>query len=369
MDVHAVGAAPPAPACRAVVSAAAYWICAPLATPYGLSFSTLYEFDLVLVRLVADDGRVAFGESCPVPPYSPESAAQVWGRVGGALARMRGQDPRTALESLVESADGPEAFSYVAPATALEGLLEPIEQTEQLAVPVVGTVQAADERRLPAEVDRLVGLGHSTLKLKVGFDPTQDLRRVGLVRRSVPAGVQLRLDANEAWNLDQARRFLSGLDPEGVELLEQPLARDRWAGFASLADEHRHVSLMLDESIGSEASLRRAADAGARIVKLKLMKAGSRRVLLRRIRLAAELGLSVVVGNGVAGVADNWYESLCAHGSDRVGEMNGSLKLADPVFRERPVLRNGMLCFPPGFELRAGAEALERRSQRTVRAW
>lgn len=351
-----------------VVSAEAYWVRAPLQRPYGLSFGTLSAFDLVLVRLVDETGRVAFGESCPVPPYSPESSEEVWARVGAVLPGLRDRDPAAAVDELVELGDGPQGFSYVAPTTALEALLDPPESDEGLAVPVVGTVQAADERELPEEVARLVGLGYRTLKVKVGFDPAEDLRKIGLVRGCVPDGVQLRLDANEAWDLTQASRFLAGLDGDGIELLEQPLPRERWDWFSTLAEEHRHIPLMLDESIGSEQSVRRAADAGARLVKFKLMKAGSRRVLRQRMELARSLGLSAVVGNGVAGVTDNWYEALCARGSDRVGEMNGNLKLTDAIFDERPRLQDGQLRFPAGFGLRVSVEALEARSVASVRS-
>jgi L-alanine-DL-glutamate epimerase-like enolase superfamily enzyme len=369
MDVGAAPANRQAQHTAQVVEASAYWVRAPLTKPYGLSFATLSVFDLVLVRFVGEDGTVAFGESCPVPPYSPESSEQVWARVCEVLADLRGRDPRAALDLLVELADGSEAFSYVAPATALESLLDPPDSSAEVAVPVVGTVQAADERQLPAEVERLLALGHRTLKVKVGFDPADDLRRVRLLQRYCAAEVQLRLDANEAWDRMQAGRFLAGLDPSGIELVEQPVPRERWDWFCALADEHREVPLMLDESISSESSVRRAAEAGARIVKFKLMKAGSRRVLRRRMDTAAGLGLSVVVGNGVAGVVDNWHEALCARSADRVGEMNGNLKLSDAVFADRPVLRDGLLRFPAGFSPTADAAALERRSHRVMRAW
>lgn len=351
----------------AVISATGYWVKAPLVRPYGLSFGTLEEFDLVLVRLVDESGRVGFGESCPVPPYSPETAAEVWAAVQSTLPALVGREPGELVAGLVTRGDGPAGFSFVACTTALEALLDPPQSEAELLVPIVGTVQAVDEAGLDAEIARLVGLGHRTVKVKVGFEPADDLRRVGMIRRLAPAGVRLRLDANEAWDLEQARRFLGGLDPEGIDLLEQPLSRDRWEDFEVLAAEYPQVALMLDESVGSKESVRRAAEVGATVVKFKLMKAGSRQVLRRRISQARELGLSVVVGNGVAGVVDNWYEASSSREADRPGEMNGSLKLSDGIIDERPDVVDGRLRFPAGFSLRVDVSDLQRRSHQIVR--
>jgi len=350
-----------------VTAASAYWVQAPLTRPYGLSFGTLNAFDLILVRLEDSSGRVGFGESCPVPPYSKESAEDVWAAVSKHLPELCGQDVVTTAQAHADRADSAEAFSHVATATAFEALVDPPSNGAELRVAVVGAVQTHDPRELPAEVRRLSDLGYRTLKVKVGFDPDEDLARLEVIQGCVVEGIQLRLDANEAWDLSQAQEFLAGLDPEGVELLEQPFPRARWDWFAALTKENPVVPLMLDESIHDEQSIRQAAEAGADIVKLKLMKVGSRAALQKRTRFAQELGMSVVIGNGVAGVVDNWHEALCVGDTNRAGEMNGNLKLQDGVVDQRPTLDAGDLRFPAGFAISVDEDALVRRSRQTLR--
>ena len=350
-----------------VKAVSAYWVRAPLNRPYGLSFGTLDAFDLILVRLEDSFGRVAYGESCPVPPYSKESADEVWASVCKSLPELCGQDVGTAARAQAVRADTETAFSHVAIATACESLSDPPPEVKELRVPIVGAVQTHEVRKLPTEVSKLQELGYRTLKVKVGFDPLEDVQAVGVIQDCVDEGVHLRLDANEAWDYSQADRFLSDLNPEGIELLEQPFPRDRWDWVTALKEAHPGVPLMLDESIHDEHSIRQAAEAGADIVKLKLMKVGSRGALQERTTLAQELGMSVVIGNGVAGVVDNWHEALCASLTERAGEMNGNLKLKDPVVDQRPILDSGDLRFPAGFRVTADEDALARQSQQTLR--
>ena len=348
-----------------VITVSAYWVRAPLSRPYGLSFGTLTAFDLLIVRLVDSSGRIGYGESCPVPPYSHESAEEVWRRLIETLPTLPGEDVNGALSRLESRADSTESFAYVAVSTALESLAHPPQSRSDLTVPIVGTVLTHDIEDLPAEVERLLDEGYRTLKVKVGFDPADDLAAVALIKRCSAGSAALRLDANEAWNFEQTSAFLRKIDPNGIELLEQPFPRDRW-DWVSAIKGIGSVPLMLDESISGDESIERAAQAGADIIKLKLMKVGTRSVLRQRIRHAQDLGLGVVIGNGVAGVVDNWYEALCAAGTGRAGEMNGNLKIADSVFDCRPYMENGNLKFPAGFDLKVDEAELSERSMRRV---
>lgn len=352
---------------QVLVETSAYWIRTALRAPYELSFGTLNAFDVIVVRVVDNCGRVGYGESCPVPPYSAETAEEVWRRIKGILPEICESDAPTALEKLRKRAESRESFSYVAPSTAVEDLVEPPHVDGALCVPVVGAVLTHCLDEIPAEIQRLTDQGYRTLKVKVGFDPANDLANIRLIKSCMPDGVQLRLDANEAWDLAQASGFLNELDPTDIELLEQPFPRNRWDWVTALKQENHEVPLMLDESIHMEDSIERAAASGVDIVKLKLMKAGSRSALYRRMRLAQQLGLSVVIGNGVAGVVDNWHEAQCALATGRAGEMNGNLKIKDAVFDQRPSLESGQLRFPAGFALSAREDKLVRRSQQIMR--
>lgn len=347
-------------------TASAYWLREALHRPYELSFGVLEHFDLIIVRVVDSDGRIGYGESCPVPPYSKDPAETVWNTICRGLPDLVGKDAADALEEIVAQTGDGDPFSTVATATAVESLVDPPRYHGALAVPIVGTVLSHRLGDLPADVEQLIRTGYRTLKVKVGFDAVEDARRVGLVQAHAGPRTRLRLDANEAWTPAQARTFLDLIEPAGIELLEQPFPRQRWDWARELSRSGSPVPIMLDESIADEESLKKAADVGADIVKLKLMKCGSRAALRRRIEFAAGLGLSVIVGNGIAGTVDNWYEALCAVDGGRAGEMNGNLKIVRDVFTQRPHLDSGTLRFPEGFDLRADPAQLRAHSRHTM---
>jgi L-alanine-DL-glutamate epimerase-like enolase superfamily enzyme len=76
--------------------------------------------------------------------------------------------------------------------------------------------------------------GISTLKVKVGLDPKQDVRTVRAIRDAVGEDTTLRVDANQAWSVGTAISQLSKLEECGIQYVEQPLPRWDHDGLAKL---------------------------------------------------------------------------------------------------------------------------------------
>jgi L-alanine-DL-glutamate epimerase-like enolase superfamily enzyme len=320
----------------------------PLAREYHLSFGTLDRFELFLVAARVGGGQ-GLGDCVPLPGYSAESADTVWASLGESAAAVAGRPAGEALAALeVERRRRP--FAAAPLSTAIETALEPRPPATDLVVPLVGTVSGSDAAEAARDAERLVAAGHRTLKVKVGWDPAEDARRVAGVQAAVTGRGLIRVDANQAWDLDRARVFVESVDPEGIELFEQPFAPGAWGEFAALA-RTSPLPLMLDESIGSEDDLERAIALGcARFVKFKLAKAGGLAALERLIGRARGAGLRVVLGNGVAGELENLGELLVAAGSiDTVGEMNGFLKPRSRLLRDPYEAVAGSAVVPAGY--------------------
>jgi L-Ala-D/L-Glu epimerase len=297
----------------------------PLARPYHLSFTTLRHFELFLVA-VRIGGREGLGECTPLPGYSPESAESVWASLRAQAPALAGRPAQEALAAL-ELERERRPFAAAPLITAIETALEPCSPATKVVVPLVGTVGGNDGEEAAGDAERLLAAGHRTLKVKVGWDPAADARRVDRIQQAVAGRALLRIDANQAWNLEQARSFVEQVEPAGIELFEQPFPPEAWEQSVALA-RTSPLPLMLDESIESAADLERAIGLGcARVVKFKLAKAGGLAALERLTRRARAGGLEVVLGNGVAGDIENLGEILiAARLIDTVGEMNGFLK-------------------------------------------
>lgn len=132
-------------------------------------------------------------------------------------------------------------------------------------------------------------------------------------------------------------------------MLEQPCAAHDWAAAAAVA-KVTAVPLMLDESIYGVADIDRAAALGARFVKLKLMKLGSLDRLAAGLERIRRLGMTPVLGNGVASEVGCWMEAAIARTHvDNAGELNGFLRQAGPICATPLTAVHGTVQLVPGW--------------------
>ena len=246
---------------------------APLLRPYRLAFGDLLAFDTLLVEVGDSDGRSGFGEATLLGGYGDEDIDGAWPLARELADRIASG---TVAAARAESARLGERAPFTATAfmTALEMLDDcPLLRiAEPARVPLLGLLNADDERTVEAECDGLMAQGYRTLKLKIGLPGSDHLSRVRMAQRAVAGRARIRIDANQAFSGPEAAELLAALDPQDIELFEQPCAAGDWDAHAQAA-RAAQVPLMLDESIYGMADIERAAAEGAaRYIKLKLVK-------------------------------------------------------------------------------------------------
>ena len=334
----------------------------PLHTPYKVSGKVFHHFEPIVVEMWDGDGRYGFGEAVISKGYSHETFEDGLRYCRDVAPRLVGKPPEEA-RALLESgvADYPTAVTTLF--SALDVLADHplLSVSETARVPLLDPVHAHEPGALAEELEVLVARGFRTLKVKVGFDVEADLDRVRRIQAVLDGRAEIRLDANQGFTREQGRRFAAALDPEGIQLFEQPCAADDWESNAAVALVST-VPVMMDESIYRLEDIDRAAAMeGVGFVKLKLKKlAGMDRLRegLERIRAA---GLAPVMGDGVATDVCCWLEACVARVAlDNAGEMNGHLKLVEPLFAEPLPFAEGAIVLEPGYRPRPDPERLER---------
>ena len=192
--------------------------------------------DLILPRLIGqhfasmDDVEV-FLRRCDgetpawVAAGSPQTAA--WCAVDLALLDAFGRAFGARAPS-GESGDLPRSFRYSGVLSADKGLR---------------LVKSALKQRL---------YGVRQVKLKV--DDVSDAEAVRLLRRVFGRSLDVRVDANMAWDTPQAVDAMLAMSRYGVRSFEQPIAANDIEGMAQLVSATQ-LDVMADESLSTAASL------------------------------------------------------------------------------------------------------------------
>ena len=71
-----------------------------------------------------------------------------------------------------------------------------------------------------------VSMGFQVFYLKVGLDIEAELGMVRTLRETIGPRAKIRLDANAAWNVNEALRNLARLDEYNIDFIEQPVVQD-----------------------------------------------------------------------------------------------------------------------------------------------
>lgn len=128
-------------------------------------------------------------------------------------------------------------------------------------------------------------------KVKLGYE--NDIAIVEELRKHTE-GI-IRVDANAGWTTEEALNKIPYLADLGVELVEQPLAKDNWEGMAVLFEKSQ-LPLIADESCVSEYDVEKCEDYFHGI-NIKLTKCSGITPALRMISDARDANMKIMLGS------------------------------------------------------------------------
>jgi L-alanine-DL-glutamate epimerase-like enolase superfamily enzyme len=128
-------------------------------------------------------------------------------------------------------------------------------------------------------------------KIKLGTD--DDLGIMRALRQHTKA--PMRVDANAAWQASDALEKIKAMAEMGVELIEQPLAKDDWEGMKWLY-EKSPLPLFADESCVAEQDVARC-EGHFHGINIKLTKCSGITPALRMIKDARKRNMQVMLGS------------------------------------------------------------------------
>lgn len=240
----------------------------PLKRPWVAARTTLHERRGTLLSLTGDDGVTGWGDCAALPSTAAAGHARVSAALTALLPQLAGADSvallahgttlalpevRWALQSAL--------FDLAARASGLPLARYLGARDDSAAVSVNAALGALDETTAARAAEALAA-GYGVAKIKVGVGVVE--RELDLLREvGVATGgrLQLRLDANRAWNERDARHFLTQIAALPIDAVEEPLQQPTVQQLRDLQRELPYP-VAVDESLpqlGADALLERTA--------------------------------------------------------------------------------------------------------------
>lgn len=216
--------------------------------------------DFLLVHVIADDGLEGWGEATVTPRWSGETCPGAKAMVDGVLAPAVIGCPVDDIVELDRRMDAVAVGNWFAKSAIemacwdIQGKAagKPVYELlggpcRPLTIRSRFSLGAYEPERARKRAEELVAAGFTTIKVKVGIDPTTDVERVRIVRETVGPKIDLTIDANGGWDVETSIRCLRELEDCHLALVEQPIPAGDYTGLAKVRKE-TGAKILADES-------------------------------------------------------------------------------------------------------------------------
>jgi o-succinylbenzoate synthase len=280
----------------------------PFSEPLELKGTLLRHREGFLLELISEGGAIGWGETSPLPGFSREDLEEAAEQLGDLASSMVGREVTEDLldpeGSLVRELDamglapsvrfGFELGFWNLYATSRARSLSDLTMPHPRAsVPVNALISGPPATALE-EARRARSAGYEAVKLKLASTVEEDIELVHALTDELGDAVTLRLDANRAWSLEEAERFVRGTAGLHFEYVEEPLADPTL--LPTFANNHS-VPVALDESLADMEPEELEDHGYARAVVLKPMLLGGISRTLRFATRASRLGMESVISS------------------------------------------------------------------------
>lgn len=191
---------------------------------------------------------------------------------------------------------------------AQEGKAERIAELERSGHPAYtttpGWIGYSDEKL--TELSRqAVADGFTQIKLKVGADVADDVRRLSLARQAVGPDIKIAVDANQRWGIAQATTAIAALAPWNPYWVEEPTSPDEILGLAAIKTAIEPIKIAVGEHVANRVIFKQILQAGAAdVLTIDACRVAGVNENLAILLLAAKFGVPVCPHGGGVGLCE-----------------------------------------------------------------
>lgn len=266
------------PSSRTIISMTPAHVSLPLPRPLRVGTFEARAVDTCYVTLRTREGLKGRGWCFA---FGPERARAMLAMARDLFANLLGRDPAETdanWEAMRKAAsfvgrDGVSALAMSALDTACWDLAaraagEPLwrflggERREIPCYASEGLWLNLTTAELEEEAASLKARGFRAMKLRVGGRVEEDVERIRAVRAAIGPEVALMVDANQAWDVETAKRACRAFEPFGLRWVEEPVDHEDVQGCAEVAAASA-IPICTGETNYNPRGMRQLLEAGA----------------------------------------------------------------------------------------------------------
>jgi o-succinylbenzoate synthase len=353
----------------------------PYRVPFKIPFSTAHGLlkarTGIIVEVRTEEGVTGVGEIAPLPEFKGSTLAQASVMLPSLVEHLKGKTLHEALDIVAATA----GVINLAPTTcgmeialfdawgkvehrSVGSLL--CENVVGLSIPINAVIASTSQEMAVMAARQAVNDGYTCIKLKVGMAQSvhEEVERVAAVRDTIGPKIRLRLDANEAWDIQQALAVLSCCVPYDIEYIEQPVKADNLEAMRMLC-RSVPIPIAADEAISNLSSARRVLEnEAAAVLIVKPQLAGGLRVGQQIVQEAARYGVQCVITSSIEtgiGIAATLHLAAATPTITQACGLSTLNMLVDDLLVEDLLIQDGYMTVPTdnGLGVTLDREALE----------
>jgi L-fuconate dehydratase len=162
-----------------------------------------------------------------------------------------------------------------------------------------------DDEKLARLCHEAVEEGFSQIKLKVGGNLADDVRRLGIARAAVGPDIRIAVDANQRWDVDAAVAWIKELASFDLAWVEEPTSPDDALGHAAIASGIAPIPVATGEHMGNRVMFKQFLQLDAlQVLQLDATRVAGVNENVAILLLAAKFGVPVCPHAGGVGLCE-----------------------------------------------------------------
>jgi muconate cycloisomerase len=339
----------------------------PTVRPHHLSMTVMQRQTMVIIRLGCSDGIEGIGEATTIGglSYGEESPESMKLNIDTYFTPLLLGKNATNINLAMKILDKHIKGNRIVKSGIETALLD--AQGKRLGVsvstllggavsdtlPVLWTLASGNTQKDIEEAEMYLANGrHNVFKLKIGWQsPSVAIAHVTAIKKALGNRAKVTVDVNQAWDESTAKNSIAALQDAGIDLIEQPIAKENIEGLARLTQMFK-VPIMADEAQSDlPESFKLAKIRAADVWALKIGKAGGLYNVLKAAAIAEASDISLYGGTlleGTIGSVASAHAFSTLKNMSWGTELFGPLLLTDDIVKNRVEYSNASMRLPQG---------------------